>query len=337
MTNDFVILSDGRPGHLTQSHGLLDLLGDLPGSRQELLLPAPRRWLKRVVLLLARLPAHSPAWHHLLLRLYYRQLPACPSGSLLVSTGGDTLVANLLLARCHRLPNVFIGKPDPLSLQGCSLVVTTSALPADDPGAGLRVALAPVRASVSQTPAAPDLMAVLMGGNSHEYAYTRDDYEALATALNSFCDRTGMRLLITSSRRTGEAGESCLRAMVAPEHVADATWYGTAPRPTAGAYASRAALIACSEDSGSMLTESLAHGKPVVAFRPDTLRLTPFYQDFLSRLTRQGVWRCRIADLATLDPAAMSPVTAVDYEPLIARLTDLLQPPPDQSCQSPAR
>ena len=320
---EILVLSDGRPGHLTQSHGLLDLLGEAGNARRELLLPTPRRALKRLVLILTRLPLRSAWWWRFLLACYYAGKVDVPSARLLVSTGGDTLAANILMARLLDVHNIFIGKPVSVARTGTSLVVTTSPVP--DGSNCIRITLAPVRRSTSTEMPSANLVAVLIGGDSNEYRYTVADYEALAIALNSLCRRTKSKLLVTTSRRTGPHGEHCLQRQLAPEYIADATWYLQEPRPTAGKYAACAAMIICSEDSGSMLTESIGHEKPVVAFRPRHSHLTPFYEDFLARLSRQGLLRSNIEDLATLQPDTCQAARPVNYDALVARVLPLLR------------
>lgn len=327
MTAATCILSDGRPGHYNQSLGLVATLHAPLRDATTLALPAPRRALKNPVLLLAWLGGRLPALLRLAYRLYYGvPPPPLPPGTrALLSTGGDTLVANIVLARLHALPNAFLGKRSPFTDLGVALLFAAEGRPV--PGRVVVLDFGPVQAPASGVPppaTPPALLAVLVGGDSTEYRYTPADYAALADALNALCARTGLRLLLTTSRRTGTAGEQALRDGLRADCLADATWYATAPRPVTRDYCTRADAILCTVDSGTMLTESLQFGRPVFACRPAVGRPTPFYQRFLDRLAAQGVVFSDITGspgitdtrdtggLAGIDPAGTPPARPPD-------------------------
>jgi len=168
------------------------------------------------------------------------------------------------------------------------------------------------------------LCAVLVGGESQEFHYVEADYRILAQALNRICGRQRMRLLITTSRRTGGAGENVLRATLDPRHIAEATWYGEAPRPVATAYCEASDLIVVTEDSGTMLTEALAFAKPLISVRPENIAISPFFSDFLGRVVGQGLHRCPISGVAELDISTLSPARPVDNSELVANIRQLL-------------
>lgn len=318
------VVSDGKPGHFNQSLGLLALLDERAGSTVEV--PKPRSALKHLVLLAAWLCGrHAPLLRRLYRAYYGVDAPAAAEGRFVLSTGGDTLVANVILARLIARPNVFLGKRSPLTDRGVALVFAMEGRPL--PGRVVVLDFGPMNVPVLPAPprgGKPALLAVLVGGDSNEYAYDTDDYTALADALNQLCATRGLRLLLTTSRRTGVAGEQALRARLAPEHLADATWYHEAPRPVTRDYCTRADAILCSEDSGTMLTESIHYGRPVFSFRPRRQRTTAFYRLFLGRLAAHGVVFSDIAGVASLDIAGTAPARPADPAPLREAIHALL-------------
>lgn len=320
------VLSDGRPGHFNQSLGILAATAPGTTGPRVIDLPATRRVLKHLVLLGILLAGHHAGLLRRLYRFYYRgDLPTLDDCGLLVSTGGDTLVASIVIARLRRCPNVFIGKRSPFTDHGVDLVFAAEG--EDVPGRVVVLDFGPMNVPPVTPPARkdkPETIAVLVGGDSNEYRYAASDYTALADALNRLCARTGVRLLLTTSRRTGSAGEAILRERIAPEHLADATWYGSAPRPVTRDYCLRADAILCSEDSGTMLTETIHYARPVIAFHPETRRLTPFYTAFLARLAGKGVRFGSIPALAALDPGGVAPaVPPTDMQRISAALAAL--------------
>jgi hypothetical protein len=334
------VIDDGRPGHVNQTLGVLRML-DMPDLAQTTVRVAVRRKVLKRPLLLAlaafgRLPRRLLS---LAYRAYYGERPpALPAGTLLLSTGGDTLIANLVLARLHGLNNVFIGKRYAAATRHASLLVTAGG--AAVPQKIITLPFAPVYPDVAASTAVvrepgARYAAVLVGGDSQEYRYTAADYRALAEALNTLRARQRLRLLVTTSRRTGAEGEAILRADLDRGHLAAATWYGEAPQPTAAAYCQASDLIVVTEDSGTMLTEALNFGKPLVAVRPAQVSLPRFYADFLARLVDQGLHRCAIGDLAGLDPGTLSPARPVDHRELVACVRRLLTPMPPASRPMP--
>lgn len=321
------VLEDGRPGHANQSWGLVqqfDLnLKHTCSSRH----PAPRSWLKRPLQALLH-HFKSPILLRLTYLIYYRSpLPPHSPANVILSTGGDTLIGNIILAQLWNIPNIFIGKESSLTAKAVALVITT-AEGLQKPNV-LRLSLACVRRAypepeIAQASPLP-LIAVLIGGDSQEYQYAQADYEMLADVLNCLCQNQKWQLLITTSRRTGTMGEAILKSRIDQKWVAEATWYGEQPRPTSGPYSMRADVILCSEDSGSMLTESLAYGKPIVAFYPSTRSLSAFYQRFLERIALQGVIASTIPALKSHRLHDLHPAQSVDYSSLKAAVLHLVE------------
>lgn len=323
------VIDDGRPGHVNQTLGALRMLQMPEQAISRLSVTVRRKYLKRPILLGLALFGRLPRW---LLALayagYYGQRPPqVAPGVLVMSTGGDTLIANIALARLHGLKNVYIGKRYRAAVRNVHLVVTSGGAPV--PGKIITLPFAPVYPemvpplAIDRT-AGTRLCAVLVGGESQEYHYAEADYRALAEALNQLCARQQMRVLITTSRRTGAAGEHALRSALQPQHIADATWYSEAPRPTSTAYCQASDVILVTEDSGTMLAEALNFGKPLIAASPSRVAITPFYADFLDRLGARGLHRRAIADIAGLDIDALAPAQPPDHRELVDGIRRLL-------------
>jgi mitochondrial fission protein ELM1 len=98
-------------------------------------------------------------------------------------------------------------------------------------------------------------VAVLIGGVSTAYGMSEDYTHALAAQLAGL----DAGLMITASRRTGEANERILRdALNQPHHI---FWDGTGDNPYFGMLA-HADIILATQDSASMLSEACSTGRP---------------------------------------------------------------------------
>lgn len=99
---------------------------------------------------------------------------------------------------------------------------------------------------------------LVVGGQSFDHALSADDIGALAAAAQAEARRLGGRLAVTTSRRTGPAGEAAIRAR-APD--AACNFWGGDGAPFLG-------LLACVDvaivtgDSESMVAECVAAGLP---------------------------------------------------------------------------
>src|SRR5260221_5899025 len=103
-------------------------------------------------------------------------------------------------------------------------------------------------------------IAVLIGGQNRVYRFGLEKLAAIADQIAALARRHHASLLVTPSRRTGEAGEILLRERFAG--LPAAIWDGSGDNPYF-AYLALADAILVTEDSVSMVTEATATGKPV--------------------------------------------------------------------------
>lgn len=326
MKKHIYIISDQRPGHVNQSQGLLLPLQTKGIDVDVIILPSPRSSLKRFFLILAKLFSRFPSILFRIYMLYYRtRPPSISDASLFVSTGGDTLVANIILSRLTLTPNIFIGKRSRHTDHGVRLLITTVGSPVQDKVVVTDFAPVNVQPLSTQTDSRQyKLIAVLLGGDSNEYSYTDEDFDCLANSLNTLCQRNNAKLLLTTSRRTGTIGDRLLQEKIESVFLEDVTWYSENPSPTAASYCNRADIIFCSEDSGTMLTESISYGKPVVSFSPKKKETTAFYEKFLKKIRRYNVIMTDISSLSAVDVEKIPAAEKPDLTAATAAITALL-------------
>lgn len=111
-------------------------------------------------------------------------------------------------------------------------------------------------------------VAVLIGGTSKAHKMTPDNARMLAGQLLALVDHRKAGLIITASRRTGDANMAILKEMLTPTAPVPNTgngiylWDNKGENPYFGLLA-LADYIIVTEDSVSMTSEALATGKPV--------------------------------------------------------------------------
>lgn len=106
-------------------------------------------------------------------------------------------------------------------------------------------------------------IAVSLGGPNGVYRFDTEEAGRLGAALAALAHETGGSLLVTPSRRTGEANLAALRAAVAK--VPAFIWDGAGENPYF-ALLGLADRIVVTGDSVNMVTEAVASGKPVQVF-----------------------------------------------------------------------
>ena len=260
------LLSDGAPGHLSQSRGIVDALATRRAVQLTTIeLKLRSSFWKRLGRLCLPCIRDTASW---LARTYTLSLPA-GRPALIVSSGANTLLANALLARQHAAPNVYSGTLKGYDPAAFDCVFTVVAL-----GVACNhvLPLPPVPGELAHAlPAAggdEPLIAVLVGGDGAGYVFKDADWRGFAEGLAALARREGARLLLTSSRRSGAAAEDLLRASLPPELLADAVWWSQAPRKVMRRFLGAASAIVVTEDSLSMVAESLYSGRPVISVSP---------------------------------------------------------------------
>lgn len=296
------IISEGSPGHVSQSIGLAAALAE--------------KWPVEIRQFECR-PKISGFVRHLI-RLFWmgksgRQLPDWmlngplglqgakagePPPDLILSSGGRSVFAARTLAVKFGVPFIFLGERKPYPPDWFHTVFTPSSL--ETAANDLRMDVIPTKITpeiVNQ--AAADwadrpggrLWAMLIGGKSRSHDFQDADWEDLAKGMTQLANREGIRWLVTTSRRTGKDLESKLRDLLPPEIAADAVWWCHEPEKKLAAYLGAAEVIWVTQDSISMVTEAVATEKPVVVIQPaaTSFPTSSFMPGYLANLESLGL------------------------------------------------
>lgn len=263
------VVSDGKAGDLNQCLGVAEQLGLTPDSR--IVAPrAPWRWF------MPRLwqfdigidPKEAPGREGGPLE---GPLPALVIGSgrraasslaaIKRASGGKSFTAFLKDPRTAPAIADFIWVPQHDALRGENVMTTLLSPHRLSPGK-LAVAGASLRSEIASLPR--PRIAVLVGGNSRDFTFSRFDSVRLTADLAHLA-REGATLMITPSRRTPEDLKAALIGLVAEE--GGYWWDGETPNPYFELLAAADAIVVTA-DSVNMVGEALVTGKPVMVFRP---------------------------------------------------------------------
>lgn len=272
-------VTDGSIGMENQAVGVAEALGLTPVIKR-IRLRTPWRQLiphLRIGLRYAFDPAADPI--------------APPWPDLLIGTGRQSVAASLAARRYSRGHTVTVQIQDPMidpayfdlvvvpqhdRLRGANVLVTRGA-PHRVTAARLAEAATHFTSRFAALP--PPRIAVLIGGSNGVYTVTPAIIAELCDQLCALQATTGASLLVTSSRRTGEANRATLRQRLhSPDIV---LWDGTGENPYFGLLALADAIIATS-DSVSMISEACFTGKPVYVVNLDggSRKFARFHETF---------------------------------------------------------
>ena len=295
------IVSEGSPGHVSQSVGLAEALAATEPAGIERLECRPRlngfarqlvqRWM-------GGKGRPLPGW--LLRRAGLDS--ALPQGKpdLILSSGGKSVFAARTLALRYGAPYVFLGERKPYPSEWFHTAFTPSKFEtgANDVSIDMiptQVTSAKVEQAASDWSERPagKLWAALIGGSSASHRYTLEDWRALALAMNDVAHREGIRWLVTTSRRTGPEVETYLRQTLDPSVVAEAVWWSDRPEKKMSRYLGAAERLLVTQDSVTMVSEAIDSGRPVIVVRPRDTRFSPesFLPDYFDRLEQAGRMR----------------------------------------------
>ena len=270
------IISEGSPGHVSQSDGLVAALAQRIELESIIIQTRPK--LNGFARKLARLWIGN--WglpNHFIRHCLRCEMPPSKP-DLIVTSGGKAVFAARSLALKTGAPLVFLGERKPYPSEWFHTVFTPSPLEMGRndvpiemiPTQVTREGVEKAAAAWIERPAGR-LWAMVIGGTSVSHRYAAADWDALAASMNTLARREGIRWLVTTSRRTGAIAESRLRASLALDTLAANVWWADKPEKKMHAFLGASECVVVTQDSITMVTEAVASSRPVLVVKPHTV------------------------------------------------------------------
>lgn len=304
------IVSEGSPGHISQSVGLADALSAVVPVQVVTVKGRAkiRGWLRPLVRRIMG-PTGRPLPDRLLRWVAEIEIPPdSPKPDMIISSGGKSVFAARTLAGKYNAPYVYIGERKPFPAAWFHTVI--SPVPGESSSNSIDVELIP-------TPVTPELIArkgevepgvwcMIIGGASRSHCFEEKDWVGLAEGMNALAEREKIKWLLTTSRRTGAVAEAILKKHLNPDILEDAIWWAEQPRKELHAFMARSEVLFVTQDSVTMVTEAVSAGKPVVVIAPEKVVFPTesFMTNYLNRLEENG----RIVRCITLQVKSVSPL-----------------------------
>jgi hypothetical protein len=300
-----LLLCDDKPGHYHSAEGIAHAL-QLVAPWEVMRIEVRRPWWASPPLL-ASLVNTRRADRFVLSSIYGLDVGALAPAHLLVSAGGDTLAANVALARILGIPNIFYGSLRSYPIQDFSLVLNSAPERSHHPRELRFMKPSPhdprsIPAPRAIEPGMAPRVALLIGGDSGTFRYQPSDWKLLLELIGAAHSQHGVRWLVSNSRRTPGAVSDQLQAIAAEPDgpIAQLVDVRSAGPGTLIGLLGACDGVVCTADSSSMLTEAIWLRRPVVAVRPKTWAHELRERDYRDYLEAQG-W-CHECDLAECTP-----------------------------------
>jgi hypothetical protein len=304
-----LILSDDRPGHYHLSEGVAAAIARQRPITVARISLTRRRWLPGRALAAMLGAGGSP---RLALRAGYGiSIDALPPADLVVSAGGDTLAANVAASRTTSARNIFCGTLRHFSPEAFDLIVTSyqrhASLPrhlvALKPN-GLDPDTLPPRQVATAGAPRQRVAGLLVGGNSGLFRYEDAEWRHLVEFLSASHRQSGVRWIVSTSRRTPDTVADMLVACAAQETgpIASLIDFRIAGPGTLPALFSAVDAVLVTEDSSTMLSEAVCARLPVVGVAPAHHAFKDEEREYRAFLTGHG-W-VKSLSLSQLTPQA---------------------------------
>lgn len=285
--NSCWVLTDGSIGTENQGLAVAGAVG-LPIRLKRVRTARPWKWLPWPLRFnaLKRLRPGSdplqPAWPRLLITCGGQNVPL--SIAIRRLSRGRTFTVHIQDPKTafHRFDLVAVPRHDGVS--GANVVLTLGSPHRVTPD---RLGNSPTARLLQRRDDLPrPRLAVLLGGNSNAFRFTKARAQALALRLRQLVEDAGGSLLLTPSRRTPAAVIAILREALAG--LPQVFWDGRGDNPYF-AFLGAADYVVVTGDSVNMVTEAAGTGKPVYVFQlaGHSARFDRFHAD----MARHGATR----------------------------------------------
>lgn len=332
-----LLLSDGKPGHTTQTLGLVGYLKKKIRLQEDVMEVKPR--LKIANRLLCMFLNKNSLYATHFYNWFYKSNKSealLEKPDLIISTGGNTCGANAVLAKKYGCKNLFLG-----SLRGhnpnlFSAIITTTPMPNVENSIVLDVAPTLIDQEKLQVAAKEfldkhqiitnqNLWVMLIGGEGSGYFYSQEDYQNLANAMLILARKYNIRWLLTTSRRTGLDYEKVIQSLFHnKDEIAYAVYFNQRPEKIMQAYLGAGEMIFCTEDSTSMVSEAVISQKPVFTLRSMTKNVNKGHLAVIDRFAKYHyIHRLKIRELTNLSPNEMK-YRVINIENNYEQILDLL-------------
>lgn len=299
-----LILSDSRAGHFNQSLAVSEAIQSF-GPVEEVYVEVKVKKLGKYFL---RILLNSRIGRSLfknrpslkLIQTFYEGYEWNGKPDIIISAGKDTSLINAMLALMYESINFFIGNPKKLEHHLFSGVLTVLNRGFDNQ---IVLNVAPTKSysgdlteftRTYKLESHYEYYTLLIGGDGSGYKFGEEDIDKLITFVNTTASK--VKWLVTTSRRTSEVYEEKMEKEMQTECFIA---YHKNPQKVVAGFLELSTAVFVTEESASMVSESVAFKKPTIALAPKQYSADKSYQKILHKFSLEK--RIQRVEISRLD------------------------------------
>jgi len=285
-----LLITDKKSGHQSVSNGIIkSLQKDNEILITEVYSKIRAKFLKKIATIALNNINLNSRNIPIFIKFFYKdiQLDLHQKYDLIISTGGDTAFLNILASKYSNTPNIYCS-----SLRGLKhshfthmVSIMDNHIPNE-----IVVDLPPVHVEIKPKSLEGKYLAVLIGAATKNYRFDDNDFIKIVENSINIADKKGYKILLTTSRRTPIEVENRIEKLcVKNKNIVERfVLFNKKPQKVMSYYLSNADAIICTEDSGSMITESILSKKRVYTVKPKNIKLNRVYSSFMQNIQNRG-------------------------------------------------
>ena len=323
-----LIITDKRAGHESLSNGLaknLEKRWRVQSYKIESQIRA--KFLKKIATFILNTIKLNRKNIPFFIKLLYKNfsMDFDKNYDLIISTGGDTSFLNILLANYLKIPNIYCSSLRGLKNTHFSYIISIidnhiqNEIVVDTP---------PIHVELQNKTLSGEYIAILIGGATKNYSFSDDDFVEIVKNSIELAKSRGYKILLSTSRRTPIEVENRLERICEEEKeiVKESVLFNKKPKKIVNYFLSNASVVFCTEDSGSMITESIIAKKRVYTIKPKKRKLNRLYKLFMKNLTDKGyIYSTEIEEIKNLSlKEDFSFIKSKDTEKIINKIEKII-------------
>ncbi len=290
-TLEILIISDGKIGHFNQSLGILKALKNSCNLQYSILeIKLKNSFFKKILQIGLNLKFLRKFFKNpknlKYINFFYNNFKLNKRVDIIISSGKNTAFLSAWLSLAYKSKNIFSG-----NIRGVDSELFSAILSVIDLGLKnqiiIDVAPSDIDSETLKTQAQklnlnPNFtyFSLLIGGNTSEYTYQKEDILALIKNLKILKKEQNIKWLITTSRRSDEMIEQLLSENLKDEYL---IIYNQNPKKVLNAFLGLSKVIFVTEDSASMISEAICTNKPVFSLYPKKYNINKNYNKIIDK------------------------------------------------------
>jgi len=323
-----LIITDKRAGHESLSNGLVKNLEKrwrVQSFKTESQIRA--KFLKKIATFILNNIKLNRKNIPFFIKLFYKNFSMDfeKNYDLIISTGGDTSFLNVLLANYLKAPNIYCSSLRGLKNTHFSYIISiidnhiSNEIVVDTP---------PIHVELQNKTLSGEYIAILIGGATKNYSFSDDDFVRIVKNSVELAKNKGYKILLSTSRRTPPKVEDRLESICEDEKeiIKECVLFNKEPKKIVNYFLSNASVVFCTEDSGSMITESIIAKKRVYTIKPKERKLNRLYTLFMENLTsKEYIHSIEIEDIKNLSlKESFNFIKSKDTKKIISKIQKII-------------